>query len=179
MPRKIWKYSSSSTEVVRFGMEWISLPLRALVDYGEEFTTSVKASNSPPPEERYKQEKALFGFFVNAASAIECFFYSAYCMASILNPDTFRVSKSHPLIGKIGDKKAYACRSMDASKVNNVQTEGLNIRALCSIASNNCTIWQASQEDGSHEDWKTNYWSYRFARCSGTDYDSCRWLWGR
>lgn len=82
-----------------FGLGWNGLAYRyrALVDYGEEFTTSVKASNSPAPEERYKQEKALFGFFVNAASAIECFFYSAYCMASILDADTFPVSKSKDL----------------------------------------------------------------------------------
>lgn len=82
-----------------FSLGWNGLAYRyrALVDYDEEFTTSVKISNSPPPEERYKQEKALFGFFVNTVSAIECFFYSTYCMASILNPNTFPISKSKDL----------------------------------------------------------------------------------
>lgn len=82
-----------------FGLGWngIAYRYRALVEYDEQFTTSVKISNSPPHEERYKQEKALFGFFVNTVSAIECFFYSAYCMASILKPDVFPLSKSKDL----------------------------------------------------------------------------------
>lgn len=82
-----------------FSLGWNGLAYRyrALVDYDEEFTTSVKVSNSPPPEERYKQGKALFGFFVNALSTIECFFYSAYCMASILNPGAFPISRSKDL----------------------------------------------------------------------------------
>jgi len=82
-----------------FGLGWNGLAYRyrALVDYDEEFTTSVKVSNSPPPDERYKQEKALLGFFVNALSAIECFFYSAHCMASILEPSEFPISRSKDL----------------------------------------------------------------------------------
>jgi hypothetical protein len=82
-----------------FSLGWNGLAYRyrALIDYDEEFTTSVKISNSPPPQERYKQGKALFGFFTNAVSAIDCFFYSAYCMASILNPGAFPISRSKDL----------------------------------------------------------------------------------
>jgi len=57
---------------------------RALAEYDEEFTASVMVSTSPAPEERYRQGKTLFWFFVNAVSVIECFFYSANCIASIL-----------------------------------------------------------------------------------------------
>lgn len=82
-----------------FGLGWNGLAYRyrALVDYDNEFTTSIKISNAPPPEERFKQSKALFGFFINALSAIECFFYSAHCMASILNPGAFPISRSKDL----------------------------------------------------------------------------------
>jgi hypothetical protein len=75
-----------------FGLGWRGLKnrYRATVEYNEEFTQSIKKhGNSPPFEERYKQEKALFGFFVSAISAIECFFYSAYLVGAILKPDRF------------------------------------------------------------------------------------------
>ncbi|TRZ52211.1 MAG: hypothetical protein D4S01_03280 [Dehalococcoidia bacterium] len=82
-----------------FGLGWHGLAYRyrTLVEYDKQFTNSVKVSNSPPPEERYNQGKALFGFFVNALSVIECFFYSTYCIASILKPDVFPISKSKDL----------------------------------------------------------------------------------
>jgi hypothetical protein len=87
------------SQLMWFSLGWNGLAYRyrALVDYDEEFTISVKISKSPPPEELYKQEKALFGFFVNALSTIECFFYSAHCMASILNPGAFPISRSKDL----------------------------------------------------------------------------------
>ena len=83
-----------------FSLGWNGLAYRyrAMVEYDEQFTTSVKEfGNSPPFEERYKQGKALFSFFVNAVSIIDCFFFSAYCIASILKPDEFPLSKSKDL----------------------------------------------------------------------------------
>jgi hypothetical protein len=82
-----------------FSLGWNGLAYRyrALAEYDEQFTISVNLSNSPPPEERYKQGKAFFGFFVNAISAIDCFFFSTYCMASILKPDVFPLTKSSDL----------------------------------------------------------------------------------
>jgi len=82
-----------------FGLGWngVAYRYRALAEYDEKFTASVLLSNSPPPEERYRQGKALFGFFVNAVSVVECFFYSAHCMASILDPNEFPVSESKDL----------------------------------------------------------------------------------
>ena len=80
------------TQWVSFGLGWRGLKnrYRAMVEYNEEFTQSIKKhGNSPPFEERYKQEKALFGFFVSAISTIECFFYSTYLVGAILKPDRF------------------------------------------------------------------------------------------
>lgn len=83
-----------------FGLGWNGLAYRyrALAEYDEEFTASIMVSTSPAPEERYRQGKALFGFFVNAVSVIDCFFYSANCIASILKPNIFPLSKSEDLI---------------------------------------------------------------------------------
>ena len=80
------------------GWNGVAYRYRASADYDEEFTASVAVSNSPATEERYRQDKALFGFFINAVSVIECFFYSANCMASILMPKTFPLSKSRDLV---------------------------------------------------------------------------------
>lgn len=75
-----------------FGLGWngVAYRYRAMAEYDEQFTTSIKNSgNSPPSEERYKQDNTLFGFFVCAVSTIECFFYSTYWMGVILKPNEF------------------------------------------------------------------------------------------
>jgi len=83
-----------------FGLGWngVAYRYRALFEYDDQFTTSVTGySNSPIFEERYNQGKALFGFFANSTSDIECFFYSNYCIASILKPDVFSISDADKL----------------------------------------------------------------------------------
>jgi len=83
----------------RLGWNGLAYRYRAMAEYDDEFTASVKKfGNSPPFEERYKQGKALFGFFINAVSVIDCFFFSTYCMASILKPDDFPISQSKDLV---------------------------------------------------------------------------------
>ena len=75
-----------------FGLGWNGLAYRyrAMAEYDEQYTSSIKTfGNSPPFEERYKQGKALFGFFVSAVSTIECFFYSTYWVGAILKPSKF------------------------------------------------------------------------------------------
>lgn len=84
-------------ELFSLGWNGLAYRYRALAEYDEQFTTSVNLSISPPPEERYKQGKAFFGFFVNAISVIDCFFFSTYCMASILKPDVFSLMESGDL----------------------------------------------------------------------------------
>jgi len=78
-----------------FGLGWNGLAYRyrAMAEYDEQYASSIEAfGNSPPPEERYKQGKALFGFFVSAVSTIECFFYSTYWFGAILKPGKFPAS---------------------------------------------------------------------------------------
>lgn len=73
---------------------------RALVEYDEEFTESIGVSSvAPPGEERYRQERAYFGFCASAVSMFECFFFSAYCIGSILKPDVFPMSEPGDLRG--------------------------------------------------------------------------------
>lgn len=50
---------------------------------------SIQTILSPPPEERCDQGKSFFSFFVNSISAISCFFFSMYCIGSMLDPNRF------------------------------------------------------------------------------------------
>jgi len=81
-----------SNKRISFNLAWagIAFRYRASYEYGEQFTNSIiKYTGAPPPEERYKQEKYLLGFFVNAISTLECFFFSTYCIAAIVKPNEF------------------------------------------------------------------------------------------
>lgn len=82
-----------------FGLGWhgVAYRYRALFEYDLKFTDSVTVSNAPPPEERYQQGKALFGFFINSLSVIECFFYAMYSIASILEPVRFPITRAEDL----------------------------------------------------------------------------------
>lgn len=95
------KYNDKhSVEVRSFGLGWkgVVYRYRALSEYDDQFTASIiKYSNSPSFEERYIQGKALFGFFVNVVSIIECFFFSTYCIASILEPGVFSILEAEKL----------------------------------------------------------------------------------
>lgn len=62
-----------------------------------EFTRLIRKSTSPPPEERSAQESALFGFFSHSFSALECFFFAAYCLGSIVKPKEFPISEANDL----------------------------------------------------------------------------------
>jgi hypothetical protein len=80
------------TQWLSFGVAWRGLKnrYRATDEYHKEFTDSImKHGNSPSPEERYGQERALFGFFTSAISTVDCFFYSTYWIGAILKPGEF------------------------------------------------------------------------------------------
>lgn len=64
--------------------------LRACADYSEEFTQSIQScGGSPPPEQRYQQERQLFGFFVSGYAALDSFCFFLYFAAAYLQPGPF------------------------------------------------------------------------------------------
>ncbi len=78
-----------------FSVGWNGLVYRyrAMTEYDDIFTASIsKFGSSPCPEERYQQGKALFGFFVNAVSIIECFFYAVFWISTIIKPSLSPIS---------------------------------------------------------------------------------------
>jgi hypothetical protein len=89
---------------VRDGHEWPERPVgeyslavngilyrfRACTEFDDELRGSLTAHGGAPQiEERYRQERALFGFYSTGQSALECFFYGAWFLASLNDPTVF------------------------------------------------------------------------------------------
>jgi hypothetical protein len=51
-------------------------------DHSAQFAASIREHGlAPVPTERFRQEAALFGFFVSGLSSIECFLYGLHALA--------------------------------------------------------------------------------------------------
>lgn len=75
-----------------FAGAWNALAYRfvAAVNYGDELIDSFSTyGTSPPPNERFVQERLLFDFFSSGFSAFECVFYGCYAIGNFLMPENF------------------------------------------------------------------------------------------
>jgi hypothetical protein len=62
----------------------------AMTQYSDEFTASItKAGGGHTSEDRYRQERALFGFFTSGLSALESTFYLMFSVGAFLSPAAF------------------------------------------------------------------------------------------
>lgn len=71
---------------------WTALAyrFRAAMDYGEYFVALLKKHGAtPPPEERYLQERALFDLYSSGFAAFECAFYGLYTVGAFISPREF------------------------------------------------------------------------------------------
>jgi hypothetical protein len=77
---------------------WAGVAYRfcACAEYSEAFTRSIRRHGAAPTEsvERYRQERDLFGFFVNGLAAVENTCYALFAIASMLNPASFPLIES-------------------------------------------------------------------------------------
>lgn len=80
-----------------FSAAWNAVAYRFLgtVDAGAEFQSLLKFHGaSPPPLERYLQERALFDFFSSGFSVFESLFYALFAIGALLEPDGFPLATS-------------------------------------------------------------------------------------
>lgn len=77
------------------GFKGVAYRFRAAVEYATEFSTSYGAigGTAPPVDEHYRQERALFGFFVSGLSSIESFAFAIHAIAAHYEPTTFGVNQ--------------------------------------------------------------------------------------
>ena len=73
------------------------LEIELLNNADDTFTSSVRVNKMPPIEERHIQEKALFKFFTSGCSSIECFYFSSYCIGSIVDSNKFPIVSPNDL----------------------------------------------------------------------------------
>ena len=66
--------------------------LRACVEYSEDFVKCIRqVGGGPALEDRYRQEKQLFGFFVSGIAALESFNFFIHFAAAQLKPAAFPI----------------------------------------------------------------------------------------
>jgi len=74
------------------GQNGVRYRLRACMDYSEEFVQSIRQRRTTPAQDdRYQQERQLFGFFVSGIAALDCFNFFVYMSAAILSPNAFPI----------------------------------------------------------------------------------------
>ena len=76
----------------------VAFRLRATFDYHEEFAQSVAKTSAPGGNERYIQERALFGCVLSALSSVECFFMATFGLGAALAPRFIVLNESKHLI---------------------------------------------------------------------------------
>lgn len=87
------KYSNRK-EYEHFSGAWnaISYRYKSTIDEAGYFIELLKQNGiTPPPKERYLQEKALFNHFSSCFSVFESAFYGIYAIGSIIRPDFFPI----------------------------------------------------------------------------------------
>jgi hypothetical protein len=98
---RVNNYSRTDSESwIQYNGAWKAISYRFLsvVDYDKAFTRSIKKfGDAPPNPERYKQERDLFGFFVNGLAAIESLYYAVFAIGSMLEPVNFNVDTPQDL----------------------------------------------------------------------------------
>jgi hypothetical protein len=82
-----------------YGSAWNSVVYRyrAALEYEQRFTSLVGVSAAPPPEDRYAQEHALFGFIVSAASTVESFCFALHFLAGFAGHASFAIGSAADL----------------------------------------------------------------------------------
>ena len=80
--------------VKQFQGAWKAIVYRfkSCAEHDEAFTTSIQThGNSPPPPDRYIQERELFGFFITGQAVIESFGYGLFAIAALIQPIDFPI----------------------------------------------------------------------------------------
>lgn len=84
--------ATHAAQYEHFSGAWNAISFRywALCAYGEDFTASIdEAGAADNHDQRYRQERHLFGFFSNGFSTFEAFFYGMFAIGAILQPASF------------------------------------------------------------------------------------------
>jgi hypothetical protein len=76
-----------------FGSAWLAVGYRvaAVARYDAEFQVVIARNPGPAGEDRFIQERALFGCIASAVSCIECFFVASYMVGAAIRSKSFPI----------------------------------------------------------------------------------------
>ena len=88
---------STSRALMGHGFKGVAYRFRATTDYASEFENSFLAPGgvAPPVDDHYRQERALFGFFVSGLACLESFAFALHAIAAYYRPESFGLSDGH------------------------------------------------------------------------------------
>jgi len=94
---KVAPHRAASEQIYnQFAGGWNAITYRynAFAEYDDHFSESIGTYGAAPPaEERYRQERDLFGFFSSGFSTFEAFFYAAFAAGAFLQPGKFPIGR--------------------------------------------------------------------------------------
>src|SRR5947208_13017014 len=105
---KRWRSKMKQRE---YGLAWNAVAYRskAFTEHYSNLTRSLRSHGvSPPPEQRYRQEKDLFGFFVTGQSILESLAYAGFTLAASARASQFPM-KTERQRRRIGLEQAAKC----------------------------------------------------------------------
>lgn len=111
-------------EARHFVSGWIGLAFRfrACAEHNQVFSASFQETRGDPQHVAlYQEDEALFGFFVNGLSALECFCYSLYALGALVRTPTQTPSTPpqplFPLLDPHNPKKLRAIKPGETLRV--------------------------------------------------------------
>ena len=88
---------STARALMGHGLKGVAYRFRAATEYESEFESSFLAPGgvAPPVDDHYRQEKALFGFFVSGLACLESFAFGLHAIGAYYKPTMFGLSPGH------------------------------------------------------------------------------------
>lgn len=86
-------------QISAFGMGWnaVVYRYRGMTDNNIEYSTRMRKSGAHSHEDLYLQDQAMFSFFTNGLSVLECLFFSIYCLGAVASNGAIIISESRDL----------------------------------------------------------------------------------
>ena len=114
--------SSTNAAWHAFSLAWNGIAYRfvAAIEYAGLFSGSIRINDAPPPDERCRQENALFFCISSLQSTVECTFFASRIVASISSPDGFSLRSDHDLKFMPKDVVEYLAERWPNGKICNV-----------------------------------------------------------
>lgn len=93
------------------GFKGVAYRFRATTEYQSEFETLFGAPGgaAPPLKDYYRQERALFGFFVSGFSCIESFAFALHAIGAYYMPNTFSIEDQRKVAPSIVAETLKKC----------------------------------------------------------------------